>query len=66
MKNQILVLSREVYQLYWNNKLQFITPDKNRVTQYIKESLNFGTTLDRFCIKSNYCINYNLTEFLNN
>lgn len=57
------ILNREVFNLYWNNHLQLRSPDKQVIKKYINDSLQYGTTKDRFKVNSNFCDNYDITKF---
>jgi len=67
---KILVLNHEIFCLYWMNNVQFRTPDKEKVKDYINQHIDRGHRKDEFTIKSNFFTEagqqYNVQDFLKN
>jgi len=59
------VLSQEIYHVYYNNVLQFVTPDKNRVKNTLNIWVNnMQAKQEQLKVVSNYSDTYKVGDFL--
>jgi hypothetical protein len=62
---KIPVLNQEVFNVSWNNHLQFRTPSKGKVSEYLGKQADHNgiKEMDRYTITSNFG-EYKVSDFI--
>jgi hypothetical protein len=61
---KILVLSQEIFNLYWNGHVQKRTPDIDIIKRLLKDAKDRGEKLGSYRIDSNLSTGYSVEDLL--